>query len=178
MRVPFLAFALALVVAASVYHRPILDFLFKRIHGGLLTSDFDIVSIEDLKYADEGALFSRPRNNAYPYWQCFRKDQLSASCDFSEPRDKLGSSLVLEIDSSSVLHSYYTHNSISGEVCEDLLAEITAILKNQVYFCVNGNHPLENSVRNKKEYSWNFHRMKTKVGYAHYLREAGHPYTE
>lgn len=145
-------------------------FIYK--HQGLIGYDYGILSIEDLSKADKGSFPATPFNGidtGYPYWQCFDKKYLKMECSYQEPLDKQGSSLGIDIETKSEIHFYSLNHAISGEVCDELVAKINSILRNQTYFCINGIDGILEQTAKKREYSWSFHRMKTKNGYAHYF---------
>ena len=151
------------------------DFWYKRGHAGLLNYDYGIVSVADLRFSDKNSLPPSPRHEGYPYWQCFRSDQLKSWCTHSDEPAELGSSLNLVIETSSESHLYALNHGISDDVCNDLLTEISAVLKDQEHFCLNGTYHVLEPNGPQKRYLWFFYRLKTNKGYATYFHQPDMP---
>jgi len=154
-----------IVACLSYYYSDIRFFIYKQKHPGLMNYDFGILSMEDLDKADEDA-FLTPfdgTNTGYPYWQCYNKKYLRLECD--------GDLFSLEIENPTAIHSYSLNHGISMDVCHELLSEIDRVLMNRTYFCISGTNDNIKKDAPKKEFSWSFHRLKTKSGYAHYFEE-------
>ena len=165
-----------ITLAAAWLKQPIETFLFKQTHGGLLNYDHGILSVEDLRFADLDSLPPKPRNDGYPYWQCFPANRLKIWCDYPEPRDGPSSSLNLEVKIDSEFHFYGLNHAVSSEVCDELLSQLFTVLKDESQFCINGTRSkLESRRTLTTYYSWFFYRLKTKKGYAHYVHVAGMP---
>ncbi len=165
-------FLIFMVTMVFFYQGDLTDFFYKQRHPGLINYDHGILSIEDLNKADKNSFPAKPfkgTETGYPYWQCFHKNYLKIECHYEEPLDKQGSSLAIDIETESEIHSYSLNHAISGEVCDDLVANINRVLKSENYFCINGIHGTLDRTGKKREYSWSFYRLKTKDGYAHYF---------
>lgn len=163
---------IAIVVGTTVVFRDELAyFVYKKRHHGLINYDHGIISMKDLNQSDKGSFPAAPfagKRIGYPYWQCFNKKYLKMACSHNEPIDKPGSSLSIDIETGTESHSYGLNHAISGEVCDQLVAEINHVLNEQTYFCINGIDGTLDRLAEKNEYSWSFYRIKTKNGYAHY----------
>lgn len=163
---------IALVVGLTIAFRDELAyFVYKKGHHGLINYDYGIISMRDFNQSDKDSFPAVPFNSqrvGYPYWQCFNKKYLKIACRHNEPIDKPGSSLSIDIETEVEIHSYGLNHAISGEVCNELVAEINYILNEQTYFCINGIDGTLDRLSEKREYSWSFYRMKTKNGYANY----------
>ncbi|MGE3974903.1 MAG: hypothetical protein AB7F59_10290 [Bdellovibrionales bacterium] len=174
MKKLFFAVSILVLGIGLFYQLEIKNFYYKTNHNGLINYDYGIISVEDLNKSDENS-FPAVRFNGvdtgYPYWQCFNKKYLKMACSYNEPLDQQGSSLGIDIETSSEIHSYSLNHAVSGEVCDDLVAQVNNVLKDQTYFCINGYLGTLDRVSAKREYSWLFKRIKTKSGYAHYFIE-------
>lgn len=151
-------------ILAGVFNIQIRSLFFKANHEGLLNYDYGIVSVEDLRFSDRNAKPSNPPNYSYPYWQCFRTETMSLTCDRSADQ-KLDLRFNLKIKSGAEVYSFDLNRAISIEVCDDLVNEIVAVTKNQSHVCISGTW----LNTDKTEHSWIFHRLKTHLGYAHYI---------
>ncbi len=127
----------------------------------------DLLSLADLKEEDQNMTDGTLR------WQCFDAKLIRYACSFVRPLDREGSSLSFDIRANSASHFYSHSHAISGEVCNRLLADLRAILKNQRQFCILGTLDDVKVKDRKKEYSWSFYRIKTKSGYVHYRLPEG-----
>jgi hypothetical protein len=166
-----------LVIAIGLCHvfkDELFYFIYKKPSHRLINYDHGIVSMEDLRKADEGSFPASPfdgKQPGYPYWQCFNKKYLKMECTYNEPLDRVGSSLSIDIETATETHNYGLNHAISGEICDQLIADIHRVLSGQDYFCINGSQGTLDKVAKKREYSWSFYRIKTKNGYANYLLE-------
>lgn len=165
-------FVAILILTSSMvgyFRTQIHDIWFKQTHGGLLNFDYGIVSVEDLKYEDRHSSSPRPRHKGYHYWQCFRAEQLKVWCEPSEPRDQRDIRFHLVITAGRESHIYDLNKAVDAYVCEELVIEIANVTKDQKHFCINGKNFDTVSTPNSTEYLWDFYRLKTKNGYAHYV---------
>ncbi len=156
------------------YQNEIKNFFYKQNHSGLINFDYGIISIDDLNKSDKDSFPALPFDGThigYPYWQCFNKKYLKMECSYNEPLDQQGSSLGIDIETDSEIHSYGLNHAVSGEICDELITEIKNVIKNRTHFCINGSHGTLDRVGAKKEYSWSYYRLKTSDGYAHYFNE-------
>lgn len=160
---------LFMVIICLFYYADIKAFMYiKRTHKGLINYDFGILSVEDLRKFAKNSLPATSFDGThigYPYWQCYHKKHLKK---FENCED---SSFGLDIETDSEIHFYSLPHDVSIDICEELYLEVLKILKNRTYFCISGTQGTLDRITSKKEYSWSYHRMKTKSGYANYREE-------
>lgn len=160
------------ILLGAYFHNELWSFIYKRTDHSLVNYDFGIIEIDDLEkskknYSDIARFGTSDIN--YPYWQCFNSKNLQMNCSYTQPLNEQGSALEIVIKTDSATHFYSHSHAISGEVCDELVNNITVIMKNQSYFCINGTHERQTIQDTRTEHSWSFYRLKTQNGYANYL---------
>jgi hypothetical protein len=145
--------------------------LFSRYPHGLLTDDYGVLNLDDLKInACEGmpTPFSEKNpSSAYPYWQCFEVKNSKMICERGkyDPYERaLMSMLVVSGTRDGELHEFISRRPIPLRSCRLYQRDWQKFTTNEKYVCVSGADPGKEIKEAKTAWVWIFGRYKTKKG--------------
>lgn len=154
----------------GVCHAKHLNELKRAFPYGLLTDDYGVLTIEDLKInacVAEAAPFSE-KSHSYPYWQCFESKVAHLNCEGKEYDLYEKSRMTLLTVSARIngeLHEYLYRRTMPLTECRVFQKEWQRLLKGQDYVCVSGPFISTEKNRDGRAWSWVFDRYKTKNGW-------------
>jgi hypothetical protein len=143
----------------------------KESPHGLLTSDYGILSIKDLRInsciAWPAPFQDPPLNFAFSYWQCFEKNQINMDCEvggYDEYEKSRMAMLVILGKRSGGIHEFISRRPIPVSSCKAYLADWKRLTNNQAHVCLSGSEPKKEVRHNQIIWNWTFGRYKTKLG--------------
>lgn len=137
---------------------------------GLLSDDYGILTIKDLKMNTRGVQvgpFDRS-NQAYPYWQCFKVKDLETECSLADyDRSEKMQLAIFSIDGKldNHFHSYLSRRAIPLPRCLELLRAWKAKVRTQRYVCLSGSYATDFESRTRLLGTvWTFDKFKSRSG--------------
>jgi hypothetical protein len=143
---------------------------------GLLTDDFGILNMDDLKI---NTCMARPQplsddSMAYAYWQCFEVKKSKMECEGNnyDPDQKARVSLqVISSVRGGELHEFIARRLWPLESCQSHVEDWRYLTKDQEHICISGE-PILNDIKNGQvRWVWDYGRYKTKKGCDSYFAE-------
>lgn len=153
-----------------------LDRLRAHYPYGLLGDDFGVLSEDDLAIntCDVWVVPFSEKSMAYPYWQCFRTVDTSASCEVMEYDEDEKSVLALLSFSASrqgEKHEYITRRAIHLSDCKSFESDWKRITKNEANVCLSGPYGgTSEEINGTRNVSWVFDKFKTRRGCVSYFQ--------
>ena len=148
-----------------------LALLKSRYPYGLIGDDYGVLSLEDLAVNACGVdvtPFSKEKNMAYSYWQCFLVKNTTIGCESlgSELNEKEETGyLEISAQSSSGRQAYLVRNAIGMKGCKKRLDIWNKLVKDERYVCLSGSYASsDGAVIGKTETHWVFDKFKTRKG--------------
>jgi len=149
----------------------------KESPHGLLTSDYGILSIKDLRINSCIALPAPfqdpPLNFAFSYWQCFEKNQINMDCEvggYDEHEKSRMAMLVILGKRIEGSHEFISRRPMPVSSCKAFLEDWRQLTRKQTHVCVSGSEPLKEMRNGKLVWNWTFGRYKTKLGCDSYFQ--------
>ena len=139
----------------------------------LLGDDHGLLTEEDLAINSQKAdpePFS-PESTAYPYWQCFPRNQMYFDCEFTQydasEKSKLAI-LAIGYHKNGETQEYLSRRAIPISACHAHKQDWNRLTKNQNYVCMSGIF-IETQIEPDKgtptkSSAWIFDRFKTAQG--------------
>jgi len=165
--------------ANSAKGQPIVNSLSKKYPNWILTNDYGILSLEDLKRDIE-----RFRERSYDpyyrgggaYWQCFETKWVSTRYDRSRDADPMGAAdkivdlcdFEIHVREDNHWDDYWDRRGRPLEFCTDFTDNWKHLTQGEPFVCLNGQ-PSGNetqTIRGKKRliHQWVWNRFKTRKG--------------
>ena len=149
----------------------------KESPHGLLTSDYGILSIKDLRInsciAWPAPFQDPPLNFAFSYWQCFEKNQINMDCEvggYDEHEKSRMAMLVILGKRIEGSHEFISRRPMPVSSCKAFLEDWRQLTRKQTHVCVSGSEPLKEMRNGKLVWNWTFGRYKTKLGCDSYFQ--------
>ena len=177
MRMIVILFFLWINASAANIHQVHLHELNKEFPYGLLTDDFGVLSILDLKIntciAGPIPFSKNDKISPYPYWQCFEIRNSKINCELGkyDPQEKdTMSMLVVSSMRNNELHEFISRRPITYRSCQLYIKDWQKLTKNEKYICISGADHSEKTNGSKVTWTWIFGRYKTKKGCDSYFQ--------
>ena len=177
MRKLIILFFLGVSVSAASMHQTHLQKLKKEFPYGLLTDDFEILNMQDLKIntciAEPTPFSEQDRISPYPYWQCFEIRNFKMICErgkYDSHEKVVMSMLVVSGTRDGELHEFISRRPISLWSCRLYKKDWQKLTKNEKYVCVSGADHSKEVKGTKVTWTWIFGRYKTRRGCDSYFQ--------
>jgi hypothetical protein len=138
---------------------------------GLLTDDYGILNLDDLKINACEAIptpFSGKKTSTpYPYWQCFEVKNSKMVCEpgkYDPHEQEFMSMLVVSGSRDGELHEFISRRPIPIRSCRRYQRVWQKFTKNERHVCVSGAEPDKEIKDETIVWVWIFGRYKTKKG--------------
>ena len=149
---------------------------------GLLTGDYGILNLDDLKINACEAIpapFSEKKPYAvYPYWQCFEAKSAKLICEgrqYDGESQTRVSWLIVSARLNGELHEYMARRNMSVHACALYKKRWLQLTKGQKYVCVSGSMwSNKKDEKGNRVWTWIFGRYKTKKGCDSYFEGECH----
>lgn len=143
---------------------------------GLLTDDFGILNINDLKINSCMATPSPFTEDSisYSYWQCFEIKTAKLDCEgrIYDPESKERVSLIVVSGiRNGELHEFISRRVIPLWFCRIYKKNWLKFTKKQKHVCMTGSLIHKKILKNKIKWAWTFDRYKTKKGCDSYFED-------
>jgi hypothetical protein len=142
-----------------------------RYPYGLIGDDYGLLFLEDMAVNTcnvDVTPFSKEKNLAYSYWQCFLIKNTKISCEHtekepSEPYDT--GYLGISARNSNGIQSYLARNAIKMTDCQKRLRAWNKITFGEKYVCLSGSYAMsDNATDGTAETDWVLDKFKTHKG--------------
>ncbi len=177
MRKIVILFFICISASAVDIRQSHLQELKKAFPYGLLTDDFGILNIQDLKInaciAGPVPFLKQDKISPYPYWQCFEVRNSKMTCEIGkyDPQEKaMMSMLVVSSTRNSELHEFISRRPVRLRSCRLYKKNWQKLTKNEKYICISGADHSEETSGSKVTSAWIFGRYKTRKGCDSYFR--------
>ena len=174
-------FCLAFFIDRAETQNAHLDKLKKEFPLGLISDDYGILEIQDLR---SNACVARPYAflkgewGIYEIWQCFEVKKSNFDCEIGGRDDdtkEIMAMLVIFGQRGKESHEFISRRPISLMECRDRQADWRKMIKNEKYVCVSGSFPGKELVKGVPGWVWFFGRYKTRKGCESYFADECEP---
>jgi hypothetical protein len=143
---------------------------------GLLTDDYGILNMDDLKINTCIATPSpfTEKFHSYPYWQCFEVKNAKMVCEGNkyDPDQKTRVALqVLSGVRNGELHEFLARRLWSVESCQNRKKNWHKLIKGEQYVCISGDLISKHVENGKTRWVWTYGRFKTTKGCDSYFAD-------
>ncbi|OQW48502.1 MAG: hypothetical protein A4S09_04810 [Proteobacteria bacterium SG_bin7] len=177
MRKLIILLLIACSVSTADTHQAHLQKLKKEFPYGLLTDDFGILNMQDLKIntciAGPIAFSEQDRISPYPYWQCFEIRNTKMTCERGkyDPHEKaIMSMLAVSGVRDKELHEFISRRPIPLWSCRLYKKDWQRLTKNETHICVSGADHSKEVIGTNIKWTWIFGRYKTRKGCDSYFQ--------
>ncbi len=186
MKVVFIIFLMFLSISLRV--EAIDDIGKKKYPDQLLTDDYGILDENDVgQYAwgiSSSPFSESEKGLGARYWQCFPVSVISFHCkdegyDDEDRAELYDFSIKAQVNKDNV-QKYSRAHLIEKKYCEEIIASWRKIMRGQKYVCLGGSFIYHKEIKDQDRkvqiFTWNFDKIKTKIGCDSYSTRRGHTF--
>ncbi len=158
-----------------------LERLKKEFPFGLITDDYGILNVQDLRRNACIAMpspFSNRKWSSYPIWQCFEVKNTNFDCEIGgrdEDTKEMMAMMVIFGARNGENHEFVSRRPLPLKSCRLYQKDWRKFTQNEKYVCLSGSSPIENKIKGKLGWDWVFGRYKTRKGCDSYFADECEP---